>query len=131
MGGGALAKFDGTTWTIYDAWNSGMPDNNVSSVAVEQNGTKWIGTSFGNVAEFDGTNWIIHTGFGRVYSITIDENGIKWIGASVGLAKYDGTNLTIYNTSNSGLPNNNVSSVAIDENGVKWIGTAGRRNSKI
>jgi len=39
-----------------------------------------------------------------------------------GLVKFDGTNWTIYNTSNSGLPSNHVQSISIEENGAKWIG---------
>jgi hypothetical protein len=31
-----------------------------------------------------------------------------------GLAKFDGVNWTVYNTSNSGLPSNDVSAIAID-----------------
>ncbi len=39
------------------------------------------------------------------------------------LAKFDGTNWTIFNTSNSELPHNVVYSITIDGNGDKWIGT--------
>ncbi len=40
-----------------------------------------------------------------------------------GLAKFDGVNWTVYNTSNSGLPDNWVYAIAIDGQGNKWIGT--------
>ena len=40
-----------------------------------------------------------------------------------GLAKFDGVNWTVYNTENSGLPDNGVMSVGIDAQGNKWIGT--------
>ncbi len=40
-----------------------------------------------------------------------------------GLAKFDGVNWTVYNTSNSGLPDNHVYAIAIDGQGNKWIGT--------
>ena len=57
-------------------------------------------------------------------SLAIDGSGNKWIGTDGGgLAKYDGTNWTVYNTSNSGLPDNRVHSIAIDGSGNKWIGT--------
>ena len=58
-----------------------------------------------------------------VLSIAIDDNGTKWIGTGNGLAAFDGTNWTVYNTSNSGLPGNQVRTIAIDDNGTKWIGT--------
>jgi ligand-binding sensor domain-containing protein len=44
----------------------------------------------------------------------------RWGG---GLAKFDGVNWTVYNTSNSGLPDNYVYAIAIDGQGNKWIGT--------
>jgi ligand-binding sensor domain-containing protein len=43
---------------------------------------------------------------------------------SEGLAKFDGVNWTVYNTSNSGLPSNYIRALAIDEKGNIWIGTA-------
>jgi hypothetical protein len=61
-----------------------------------------------------------------VYAIAIDGGGNKWIGIwGGGLAKFDGTNWTVYNTSNSGLPSNYVYAIAIDGQGNKWIGTYG------
>jgi hypothetical protein len=41
------------------------------------------------------------------------------------IAKFDGVNWTVYNTSNSGLPDNYVLAIAIDGQGNKWIGTLG------
>ncbi|WP_082349272.1 two-component regulator propeller domain-containing protein [Candidatus Kryptonium thompsonii] len=42
-----------------------------------------------------------------------------------GLSKFDGVKWSVVNTSNSGLPNNNVYAIAIDSQGNKWIGTDG------
>jgi hypothetical protein len=59
-----------------------------------------------------------------VYSIAIDENNTKWIGTDEdGLAKFDGNDWTVYNTSNSLLCDNHVWSLLIDENNSTWIGT--------
>ena len=108
-----------------------MPNNNVTSIAIDGSGNKWIGTYDGGLAKFDGTTWTVYTTSNsglpnnEVISIAIDGSGNKWIGTSGGLAKFDGTTWTVYNTSNSGLPNNNVNSIAIDGSGNKWIGTSG------
>ena len=62
----------------------------------------------------------------RVNAIAIDGQGNKWIGTNGGgLVKFDGVNWTVYNTWNSGLPDNNVRSIVIDRLGNKWIGTNG------
>ncbi len=61
-----------------------------------------------------------------VWPIAIDNDGNKWIGTwDGGLAKFDGVNWFVYNTSNSGLPDDWVLSIAIDQQGNKWIGTNG------
>jgi ligand-binding sensor domain-containing protein len=127
--GGGFAKFDGTIWTVYNTSNSGLPDNNVTSIAIDDSGNKWIATE-GGLAKFDGTNWTVYTtsnsGLPSNYltSILIDGSGNKWIGTSSGLAKFDGTNWTTYTTSNSGLPGNYLTSIFIDGSGNKWIGTS-------
>jgi hypothetical protein len=65
-----------------------------------------------------------------VWAIAIDNAGNKWIGTYRGLAKFDGVSWTVYNTSNSGLPNNDVEAIAIDNTGNKWIGTYGEGLAK-
>ncbi len=128
-----LVKLNKTTGdaTFYNTSNSGLPDNWVNSIAIDESGNKWIGTLGGGIAKYDGTNWSVYNTSNsglpdnRVFSIAIDESGNKWIGTDGGLAKYDGTNWSVYDTSNSGLPENWVNSIAIDESGNKWIGTYG------
>ncbi|MCX8159294.1 MAG: hypothetical protein N3D20_03370, partial [Candidatus Pacearchaeota archaeon] len=83
--GGGLAKFDGTNWTVYYTSNSGLPYNDVLSLAIDAQGNKWIGTA-GGLAKFDGTNWTVYNTSNSglpsnsVYSIAIDAQGNKWIG---------------------------------------------------
>jgi hypothetical protein len=74
----------------------------------------------------DSVSWLC-----SITCIVIDEFDNKWIGGywpyggGLGLAKFDGTNWTVYSTSNSGLPDYRVNAIAIDGNGNKWIGTNG------
>jgi ligand-binding sensor domain-containing protein len=137
---GGLAKFDGLRWRVYKTSNSGLPSDTVRSIAIDGNGKKWIGTPRG-VAVFDGVSWTVYDTSNSglpsndVYAIAIDREGNKWIGTRTfrrgffyfggGLAKFDGVNWTVYNTSNSGLPFDNVSVIMIDKDGNKWIGTDG------
>ena len=136
-----LAKFDGINWTVYNTSNSGLPNNYVNAIAIDGQGNKWIGTYGGGLAKFDGVNWTVYNTSNsglpdnRVNAIAIDGQGNKWIGTYGidnkfmgvvfgGLAKFDGVNWTVYNTSNSGLPYNDVRAIAIDGQGNKWIGTS-------
>jgi ligand-binding sensor domain-containing protein len=109
--------------TYFNRTNSGLPGNGVLSIAIDGSGNKWIGTGSG-LAKFDGTNWTVYPIYGA-YSITTDRSGNKWIGTGGGITKFDGMNWMSYNTSNSGLPNNEVRSIVIDGSGNKWIGTNG------
>jgi len=60
-----------------------------------------------------------------VDAITIDKQNNIWIATFFGLVKFDGTNWTVYNSSNSGLPGDIVHCIAIDDAGNKWIGLWG------
>jgi ligand-binding sensor domain-containing protein len=59
----------------------------------------------------------------EVLALAIDGGDI-WIG-TWGLMKFDGTNWTEYNESNSPLPYNRIYSLAVDGSGNIWIGTYG------
>ncbi|MCB2220255.1 MAG: T9SS type A sorting domain-containing protein [Bacteroidetes bacterium] len=133
----SFTSFDGSYWTVYDPDNSELPYDIVNSIAIDQNGTKWIGTGGGylceggGLASFDGNNWNSYDTSNSplpsnyISSIAVGINGTKWVGTDIGgLAAYDGTNWTVYNTSNSGLPDNSITSLAVEENGIIWIGTA-------
>ena len=118
---GGLVKIDKTSGEIafYNRANSGLPHNQVNSIAIDDSGNKWIGTGVewsggGGLASFDGTNWTVYNESNSglpsnpVSSIAIDSSGNKWIGTGGGLTFFDDTNWTVYNTSNSGLPSNTV-----------------------
>jgi ligand-binding sensor domain-containing protein len=52
-----------------------------------------------------------------------DDNTL-WVGTwGGGLVHFDGTDWTIYNTSNSGLPDDYINDLSFDENQILWIGT--------
>ena len=96
-----LREFNDTTWTFYDSSNYGLPGKTITSIAIDGSENKWIGAE--------------NTYFDYEYE---EEHTI-----GCGLAKFDGITWTVYNDTNSGLPNNTVTSIAIDGSGNKWIGT--------
>jgi len=68
--GGGLAKFDSTTWTVYNTSNSGLPNNSVTSIAIDGSGNKWIGTNGHGLAKFDGASWTVIVPAILIYRIT-------------------------------------------------------------
>ncbi|MCP3925077.1 MAG: two component regulator propeller domain-containing protein, partial [Desulfobacterales bacterium] len=73
-----VAQFDGTNWIVYNTSNSGLPDNNITSIAIDISGNIWFGTING-IAKFNGTNWTVYNTSNsglpdnNVLSITIDD----------------------------------------------------------
>jgi ligand-binding sensor domain-containing protein len=58
----------------------------------------------------------------NVFAIAIDKSGNKWIGHSdQGLTKFDGTNWTPFNPSNSGIPGKLVNNIVFDKDENIWI----------
>lgn len=132
-------------WIVYNTSNSGLPYNNVLSIAIDNN-TKWIGTGDdfqsggdfgGGLTKFDNSLWTVYhnpgSGFPedkfKIWTIAIDEQSKKWIGTgesyeeAEGMSVFDNVNWTSYNSYNSGLPDHIVLDIKIDNDGNKWIGT--------
>jgi len=106
------------------------PSDYILPIALNGNRNK----KFGTPANMMKSNQSVGFGSNSPYSETLYDNyivctamdgtGIIWIGTfRGGVAKYDGTNWTLYNASNSGLPADMVYSLAVDKNRDLWIGT--------
>jgi hypothetical protein len=123
--------------SVYAMWGPIIiPSDNVFSVFVERNGTKWFGTDLG-VAKHNGSNtlenWVVYTtaeGLVNDYvqAIAADQKGNLWFGTPGGISVFDGTSFTNY-TKDNGLNSNNILCIIVDKNGVVWIGTDDGVNS--
>lgn len=56
-------------------------------------------------------------------ALTIDKYGYVWAGTNNGVARYDGTAWSYFNTSTSSLPSNRILTIHAEPSGVVWIGT--------
>lgn len=136
----AMLQSHAQQFQVFNTENSGLPHNQVQSVAIDAQGNKWFGTYYGEVVKFDDVNWTVYNkhnseipGNYQITTIAVDAQDNKWFGASYspnllsggGLIKFDNTTWTLYNVSNSGLPHNTVTDIAIDKSGNKWISTNG------
>jgi len=92
--GGGLHKFDGEKWVIYHPGNSGLPSRNIRTIAVDKSGTIWV-----SIFDWYGSE-----------------------GGPRGMASFDGTRWQTFNSSNSGLSDNEVSAIVVDTENNKWLG---------
>jgi hypothetical protein len=122
--------YDGTNWIVYNNTN-GLPGNRINCITVDSsNNTKWFGINYNGVTSYDGatfqtwktTNSLLPNN--NVNCITVDESGNKWIGTYAGLAKFDGTNWTVF-TVGSTAADNQVYSIVFENSTTIWIGSGG------
>lgn len=57
-----------------------------------------------------------------IYCVASDTNNVLWIGTDVGLVKYDGYNIKVFNTDN-GLPSNDIFEIVLDKKNRLWLTT--------
>ena len=126
-----LTRFDGTHWTTYNTANSGLPENEIRTMDIDTYGNIWLGLRHYGLVGFDGTNWQNYQLVDRmipsgrvIRDIEIDKNNSIWFGSRDGLIKYKEGGWILYNTLNSGIPDNEILSVTSDKNGNLWIGTS-------
>ncbi len=126
-------------WTNYNQTNSGLSNDGVTSISVDNSDAVWIGASNGcafqyGLNKFDGTNWTHydHTNSGlvsdAVWRVITDQNNNVWITyycGGMGLTKFDGTNWITYDTTNSNLPSDLIADLFIDNNGELWLACNG------
>lgn len=108
--------------------NDGLFDDEINALAMDREGTMWIGTPEGLNFWFQGQ---VGNRFGLindfVNTIGIDARNNKWFGTANGVSvlSSDGVTWTHYTTGNSPLVGNNVLSFAFNaETGEVWIGTS-------
>lgn len=122
--GGGLVKFDGTNWTRYDIYNSGLASNDIYNIVLDNNNGLWIGTGSGLVHYSNG-GWIpcpeyyIHSA-GDYRTMAVDKNNTLWIGDN-SVKRFKDFSYSDYNIFNSGIPDNSITGIAIDRNNSKWI----------
>jgi ligand-binding sensor domain-containing protein len=126
-----LVEYDGENWTVHNIHDCGLPISYIASIAIDEEGNKWIGAADGNLARFDGETWQVYdiedTGLPFAFVGCLDFDGLAntWVGMwGAGLARFDGESWTVYNETNSGLPCEAIrGGLAADGQGNIWVGT--------
>ncbi|MCB0743622.1 MAG: PEGA domain-containing protein [Ignavibacteriae bacterium] len=125
----SMALEDTSIFVSYKTQNSLMPDNWISSIAVDDENNIWIGTKNNGVVVKRNNDWeFINTGNSNlphdaILKIKKDHQNNIWIATNSGLAKMSNNLMTVYKTDNSDLPNDFVNDMDFDASGNIWIGT--------
>lgn len=122
-----VVKYDGQKWSVIDTSNSKLPSNWVTGIFVDSKKRVWIGTHDGNLMldktsaeDFKETETPLKDAF--IAAGSEDKAGNLWFALYEqgrnrgGLAKLSADGKwALYNTSNSGIPCNDVLDVAADD----------------
>ena len=125
----SVALRDTSVWVDYQISNSDIQSNLLTSIVVDFNGIKWIGSSDVGLIKFDENNFVnfntSNSGIpsNQINCLSVSNSNALWIGTPSGLAIFNGSTWNVFNTSNSELPNNDVNAVTFDQSGNAWIGT--------
>ena len=125
---GGLFSFDGANWENFNVSNSGLLDNLIRDVNIDQLSNIWISTTEG-LFMYDRTNWQ-HWNMqdnnlltNNITSVQIGIHNEKYVGTiNGGIIYFDSLNqYNEYTIINSDLPDNSVVAIEIDESGQPWF----------
>lgn len=122
---------DTSVWVDYQIFNSGIPSNSLTAIAVDENNIKWIGTLANGLIKFDELDFINFNKSNssipanKINCISIDNQNRIWVGTDDGIGILTDPGWIVYNANNSGLTTNLINTIRFDNIGNAWIGTAG------
>ncbi len=140
--GGLAHRNASGEWHLFNTENSGLPDNHINTLLSDNLGGIWIGTWGGGLAQYNATGeWHIFNmanselPSNALNTLLSDGQGGLWIGCNWkglegmiypgGLAHRNAAGeWQIFNTDNSGLPDNGVNALLLDNKGGLWVGTS-------
>jgi len=121
---------DTSVWVDYQIFNSGIPTNALSAIAVDQNNVKWIGSLEFGLIKYDETTFSNYSTANssipdnRINCVSVDPQNRIWVGTDFGIGVFDGISWIVYNRNNSGLTSEIINTIEFENNGIAWIGTA-------
>lgn len=122
-------------FTNYNSSNSPLPFDKINCIAIDQDGTKWIGTDKGFAALLPNEEWKVYnkpnstdTLLTKITAVTVDKQGNKWLASfrdKIYLFKLDKAGNYLFHNEIPVFQNKNyyINDIAIDHNGNKWLAT--------
>lgn len=115
-----------TAWQNFNTGNSALPDNFVSDIEVEDDGTVWVATWGGGLVKIDNGQWTIYNAENSglpsnlINHMNFDQNGVLWLATDGDITRFDGVNWKVIR-----LPakENIALTIETDPSGRVWVGT--------
>jgi ligand-binding sensor domain-containing protein len=125
---------EGKIINTYNQSGSGLIDDHINCISVDNRNNKWIGTDQG-ISIFDGFEWQTITrddgiSSNKIKTIVFTEDNLAYIGTDKGVDIYDISAQKVIKSlrERDGLANNIVTSLAVDSENTLWIGSIGGVN---
>lgn len=103
--------------------NTGSTGIYSKTIAIDQNNNVWIASPGGGLYKWDGST-IAHItnpiGF-AAYNVAVGPDNILWVTTANKLYRYDGTNWTFYDFTNSPLSSLHWAGLAVDKDSAVWV----------
>ncbi len=100
-------------------------NHDYSVISPLADGTYWVGTYGGLVAYWNGSSWDISPLGGQVYRIEQDAKDVIWVTTQYGVYRRESNGTwTIFNSNNTGMPENFVYDLTHDSQGRMWFNTS-------
>lgn len=142
---GGVSMLDSSNWITYDHTNAPFTNDYVRSVAINNSDDLWALSSGYSISSSGWGMYVQATLMKRINNVwtkynendtifgtikvkdinaTIsDSNGVFWFGTNKGLLKRNGSNWNLYDSLNSGLPENKITTIKIDDKKNFWLST--------
>jgi ligand-binding sensor domain-containing protein len=124
--GGGIAIYDGLSFSNQTP-NEGLGSDRVACLAGNASAIAAVnsedGVSFYTSGswEFFNPNKIGLFTTSGIYSLSKDKSNNVWVGGNAEIAKYDGTNWTVYRSNGTGIPNEVITSIKFDSKNKVWV----------
>jgi ligand-binding sensor domain-containing protein len=121
---GEIFRFDGGAWVREPV--SPFVSIHLPGMKADTRGNVWVAGTYA-LFKWDGQSWsmvgdeYLFFDWGGVNVLSVGPDDTLWIGTGSGLARWDGVDLTLLDTSNSPLPANAIRGIDVREDGTLGI----------
>ncbi|PWH81255.1 two-component regulator propeller domain-containing protein [Brumimicrobium oceani] len=122
-----IIQFNDSTTIYHDISNSPLKGNYMDDIDLGGNGKLWIGDSGGDkqLLSLKDNNWEAYPQSTGIKWLNVQNDITIWLGLYGGIGSFKNGNTTIYNATNSDLPENHVSVATLDSLGNMWFSSLG------